>query len=321
MGEWEGEAVDLSDAPKQADEWEWGENPLSVESWEDGAWFGAGQLPAVGGLVKFYKTNVHDGKANEVFQELFDGEDVIQNLIELQIMFTDLGKEMFALVNDVKALANADIGDIVGWLVAAGLEGLTKWVQPIEDAWGYVVGNPRRLKTAKDMWDSASESLKTLAGEYAETATNTVDAAWMGYSNTGAQTRTKDFVEAIEATAGIATLLGMVVDLFADFSNRLISFINNVIVDLIATLVDALKDGLTKGPYAAITVSVDVEIILAKTGLELTSLVLRAATIFLAGAELTNQVAEKYEAASDLLDFLENVPATYDTLASQDGKE
>ncbi|MFC4337719.1 hypothetical protein [Salininema proteolyticum] len=300
MSDGKGEVVDFSDAPQQNGAFFSG--TIVNGDLEEHAKNIGGKVPLVGGTLNITDTLFsEDGR--EPWVKLFNGEASRDDYFAIVLAILDVAKEIDGLVDDFKGIANQDIGVLIGWLVGTVLEELTKTIQPIEDAYGYVLGNPRRLETASEMWTEAGKSLNSLAEAYAE-AGESIVGAWSSHSGDGAVTRIQDFIDHTQSTSDIATQVGELLKIFSDFSKRLIDMFNDLIAELIEAIIDAGKDVFTKGWGAVATILMDLEIMTVSYGVQLAAILVQAIQLFLAGADLTKQLEETLDHGEDIMNLL-----------------
>ncbi|MFC4333988.1 hypothetical protein [Salininema proteolyticum] len=295
--------VDLSDAPGQRAEWGVGDGEgLFNGSLEENVVAAGGYVPVAGPVVK---AAVAISNTTDSWSRLFEGEASRQDLFAVATNILDVVNEVAGLVGELKGLANQDyLGMLASWVVGTQLEFLTKNFQPVEDAYGYVVGNPGRLKTAGAMWKEAASALDSLAEGYREVADETIHPAWEGHTGAGAITRSQDFIDAISVTGGVATQLGSLVEVYADFSTRLIDLFNQIITNLVAAIFDALKDVATKGWGAAVTAAIDIQILIIQVVVQLTAIILQAIQIFMMGKDITEKLEEVFDDMMELMGLL-----------------
>lgn len=122
--------------------------------------------------------------------------------------------------------------DPIGFLVSNGLAFLIDWIQPLEDAFGLVTGNPERLGADAERWKEITTELGNLVKELNE-AVNTDLATWSGPAADAARARLAEFAHAIEGVANDVNGIGVILDL----SVALMEIAQELILTIIAEFV------------------------------------------------------------------------------------
>ncbi|MFC4334772.1 hypothetical protein [Salininema proteolyticum] len=268
----------------------------------------AGQIPAVGPVVKI---GLKVGETRETWSRLFEGEVTVENVTQVMVDALDMVNSAAGLVGDVQNMivAGADgIGYLSMFLKKVANLGfdIAKTCQPFMDSVGYVTGNPGRLKTAGEMWRSAAANIEQVEQSIGDAATGTIQPAWEGYTGTGAMTRTQDLLDLSAVTRAVATSLAVIVEAYADLSDRVINFVWKLIMDFTLNGFDAIKDVVTKGYFAAIPIIIDVCIMAVQYQVQIMTILLRVAEVFITGKMLTKQLGDAFADSADLVNLLTN---------------
>lgn len=128
--------------------------------------------------------------------------------------------------------------DPISFLVSNGLNFLIDWIQPLEDALGYVTGNPEKLGTDADGWAAVATELGEIA-EDLRSAVNSDLAEWLGDDGDAARQRLSEFASAIDGVTndvnGIGVVLGLSVALMEAAQAIILTIISAFVSWLIIT--------------------------------------------------------------------------------------
>jgi hypothetical protein len=140
----------------------------------------------------------------------------------------NIGTQVYGMVNNVQTIA----ADPLNWLISQGLGFLIDWIQPLQDAIGYVTGNPERMDEEMAKWTRVQNALTPLAQEVRDAANNGL-LVWEGKASDAAKTRLNDFADGVDGIANDVKLIQMIMNI----SKMLMEIAYNFVLGLIAEFV------------------------------------------------------------------------------------
>ncbi|MGH3490564.1 MAG: hypothetical protein ACRDP8_21965 [Actinopolymorphaceae bacterium] len=125
--------------------------------------------------------------------------------------------------------------DPLNWLISQGLGFLIDWIQPLQDAIGYVTGNPERMDEEMKKWARVQAALVPLAGEVRDAA-NAGLVTWEGEAAGAAKTKLNDFSDGVLGIANDVSLIQTIMSI----SKMLMELAYNFVLGLIAEFIEWL---------------------------------------------------------------------------------
>ncbi|GAB3427484.1 hypothetical protein [Flindersiella endophytica] len=157
------------------------------------------------------------------------GEKLVEDPAANWSEAVNIGTQVYGMANNVMSIA----ADPLNWLISQGLGFLIDWIQPLQDAIGYVTGNPERMDEEIAKWTRVQNALTPLAQEVRDASNNGL-LVWEGKASDAAKTRLNDFADGVDGIANDVKLIQMIMNI----SKMLMELAYNFVLGLIAEFVE-----------------------------------------------------------------------------------
>jgi hypothetical protein len=294
--------VDLSDAPEHSD---FGED-TGLEGETSGDFPAALGSAAKGLPVVGHGFNIEKicDRADEPLDRLFDGEASLDDLLVLAQSVVAIEQEFVAFIEERAAMTTGklDPAYFVGAMTKLGLDFLLGVCQPLQDAVGFILGNPERIKVSSLMWTTATDSLVTVGEHLGSTTIDRLAPHWSGEARDAAVQRLGEVQGATQTAAGLASMISTLMELTSGFAEALNNRAKSFLADLVADLVNAISFLLSPDPTVKVDAIFAAVTKIIKLTLEAVNLALQAVRMYLAASELLTALAEEFNKTVALLD-------------------
>jgi hypothetical protein len=142
---------------------------------------------------------------------------------------TSIGGTVASMYGTVAAIG----ADPLNWLISQGLGFLIDWIQPLQDAIGYVTGNPERMDADMAKWARVQKALVPLSQEVRDAA-NAGLVTWEGEAAGAAKTKLNDFADGVLGVANDVSLIQTIMGV----AKMLMELAYNFVLGLIAEFVE-----------------------------------------------------------------------------------
>ncbi|THV42479.1 hypothetical protein [Glycomyces buryatensis] len=284
--------MDLSKAPRHTD---FGE-ATGIKGDTAGSYDGSREaaykkLPIISNLI-----SIDDNRkaSNERFAKLFDGKATLDDaLAQVQAVL--------GLQTDINLLVDASFAAYEGAtsklppaafigssLAGAGLDFMTGYFQPLQDALNVFTGNEERIAVSGLMWDSTGKALIEVGEEIGKLTNQQLVPAWEGEACAGAEKRLGEFQNVIEVCAQLSSGVSTLMALTADFAKRLFGRARQMMIDTVNNVI-ACAEALLN-PVTAVGAVVTACLQINRALLEVLQMAIQAARIYLQAAQLMIEI-------------------------------
>lgn len=196
-----------------------------------------------------------------------------------------------------------DIGLLARPLAGLRLEPLAALIGRMEDLYGYAEGNPPRLMALGAMWKAVATSLDGLVlNGLAGARRAKAFAPESGPHDPSAPGGHRSFPDAVALTRDVAVHLGLLAEVYAEFSERLSRHFDAILADAAAETARALPGTADENRARATLAAVRLEYVLTDALLCMVDAYLRAAEVFRVGEGLVLRLEETLETCRELAD-------------------
>ncbi|MEU6247092.1 hypothetical protein [Glycomyces sp. NPDC047010] len=248
--------------------------------------------------------------AGEPLDRLFDGDASMDDLLVLAQQVVAIEQELIAFIEERLAFrtGQVDLGYLTGALTKLGLDFLLGVCQPFQDAVGFILGNPERIKVSSAMWSTAKDSLGTVNEHLGSTTVDRLAPNWSGLARDAAVQRLGELQGAVQTAAGLSFLISTLMDLTSGFAEALNNRAKSFVADLLSGLVNALLFLLSPDPFVKVDAILGAVLMIVKLTLEAVNLALQAARMYLAASALLDALAAQFTETVALLDAMSADP-------------
>lgn len=194
--------------------------------------------------------------------KLFDGEatfDDLFNIVDSSLTLAVNCIELIELSLSVSGGLRGDLSGVLGTcvstLVSMGLTFILESLQPVQDLFGMITGNPGRIRTSKEMWEALATGLAPIGGSLAEQAAK-LDEAWQDSGADSARLRLLEGNDILQVTAALANGVGAALEFCATTFEKVQGYVLNRTSDLAGALVSYVPKAF-QGPKGWIEIALD----------------------------------------------------------------
>ncbi|MEQ4205067.1 hypothetical protein ABN028_28090 [Actinopolymorpha sp. B17G11] len=154
-----------------------------------------------------------------------------------------IGGSVAGMAGSVMAIG----ADPLNWLISQGLGFLIDWIQPLQDAIGYVTGNPERMDADMAKWARVQNALVPLSGEVRDAA-NAGLVTWEGEAANAAKTKLNDFADGVLGVANDVKLIQAIMGVAKMLMELAYNFVLGLIADFVEWLIMVWIPALASAP-------------------------------------------------------------------------
>lgn len=154
-----------------------------------------------------------------------------------------IGGQVYGMASTIQDIAN----DPLNWLITQGLGFLIDWIQPLQDAIGYVTGNPERMDEEMAKWGRVQNALVPLS-EQIRDAANAGLMVWEGKASDAAKERLNDFADGVGGIANDVNLIHMIMNISKMLMELAYKFVLSLIAELIEWMIMVWIPALAAAP-------------------------------------------------------------------------
>jgi hypothetical protein len=244
--------------------------------------------------------------------ELFNGEAEFEDLFAILDSTLNLAVNYIELCEAILAgadLATGDpsglVGAVAGNWAAMGMTFILELLQPIQDLFGMLTGNPERIRTSKDMWQALANGITPVGASLLQQA-DRLGEAWQDDGADAARLRIIEGNDVIQVAAALAVGVSGALEFCACVFDKVQGFLMNRAADIVGFLAELVVKALM-GPVKWPEIIIGLIPVLTRITLELVQLGMHIARAL--GA-LIGLMTGAGEAAGRMAPYLDRMGAT-----------
>ncbi|THV23536.1 hypothetical protein [Glycomyces paridis] len=237
--------------------------------------------------------------------KLFDGEATFDDL------FTIVDTSLTLAVNIIETielgmaageLATGDpfgvLGTAVSTMTSIGLTFLLESLQPVQDLFGMITGNPGRIRVSRDMWEALATGLVPIGVQLVD-GSNKLGAVWSDTGADAARLRMLEGNDVIQVAAALSSGVSGSLEFCASTFEKVQGYLVNRASDIAGALVSYIP-WFWEGPKGWVQIILDFLPMIARIIIELVQIALHLARALgailglIQGAQVAAQLMNPY---------------------------
>lgn len=242
---------------------------------------------------------------------LFDGEATFEDYFNIADSSLTLAVNLIELVELGAAIAEgfagdpwALIGSAVGSLVMMIQTFILETLQPVQDLFGMITGNPDRIRISKAMWETLAAGISPIGQELVKLS-ETLGEAWQDDAGAAAQHRLLEGNDVIQVSAALAGGVAESLEFCATTFEKVQAYVISRCGDIASALVSYVPMAL-EGPKGWALIVLDFVPMIARIIIETIQIAMHLARAMTALIMLMNGAEE---AAEKMLPYVDGMGA------------